>query len=93
MELGSDGNKCIITLRLHTKKGTAILVNKYAHALYTDEQVKYIFYEKLNQIVCKLPKHYQLVNLGNFNARVRTNHDFWTPCLGHFDFGKINSNG
>ena len=76
MEVGSDGNKRITTLRLHTKKGTATLHNIYAHTLYTDEQVKYLFYEKLNHIVCKLAKHYQFVNLGDFNARVRTNHDF-----------------
>ena len=70
VEVGSDGNERITTLRLHTKKGTATLVSVYAHTLYSDEQVKYTFYEKLNLIVSKLPKRDQLVILGDFNARV-----------------------
>ena len=55
VEVGSDGNKRITTLRLHTKKRTANLVTVYAHSLYSDEQVKNTFYEKLNLIVSKLP--------------------------------------
>ena len=61
VEVGSDGNKRITTLRLHTKKGTSTLVSVYAHTLYSDEQVKDTFYEKLNLIVWKLPKCDQLV--------------------------------
>ena len=36
VEVDSDGNKRITTLRLQTKKETATLVNIYAHALYAD---------------------------------------------------------
>ena len=43
--------------------------------------------------VSKLPKHDRLVILGDFNARVEAAQDCWTPCLGHFGFGKMNSNG
>ena len=93
VEFGSDGNKRITTLRLQTRKGTATLVSVYAHTLYADEQVKDVFYSKLNLIVSKLPKHDQLVIPGDFNARVGADHDSWTPCLGHFGFGKMNSNG
>ena len=55
MEKGSDGNKHTTTLCLDTKKGKAIHVSVYAHTLYADEQVKYVFYEVLNLIVSKLP--------------------------------------
>ena len=41
----------------------------------------------------KLPKNDQLVILGDFNARVGSDHDSWAPCLGHFGFGRMNSNG
>ena len=37
VEVGSDGNERITTLRLHTKKETATLVSVYAHTLYADE--------------------------------------------------------
>ncbi|MEL6806088.1 MAG: endonuclease/exonuclease/phosphatase family protein, partial [Bacteroidota bacterium] len=93
VEVGSDGNERIATLRLHTKKGTATLVSVYAHTLYADDDVKDAFYERLNLIVGNLPKHDQLVILGDFNARVGADHDSWAPCLGHFGFGKMNSNG
>ena len=44
VEVGSDGNERITTLRLHTNKGTATLVSVYAHhTLYSDVQVKYNF--------------------------------------------------
>ena len=92
VEVG-DGNERIATLRLHTKKGTATLISVYAHTLYTDEQIKDTFYEKLNLVVNKLPKNDQLVILGDFNARVGSDHDSWAPCLGHFGFGRMNSNG
>ena len=90
MEVEFDGDERIITLRLHTKKGTAILFSLYAHTLYADEQVKYVFYLKQNLIVSKLPKHDHLDTLGDFNARVGADHVSSTSCLGHFGFGKIN---
>ena len=67
----SDGNERSTTLYLQQKTGTATLVSEYAHTLYADEQVKDVFYEKINLVFIKLPKHYQFVILGNFNARVQ----------------------
>ena len=75
MEVEFDGDERIITLRLHTKKGTAILVSLYAHTLYADEQVKDIFYEIINLIINKIPKHDQLCILGDFNVRVGADYD------------------
>ena len=82
VEVVSDGNERITTIRLHTKKGIATLVSVYAHTLYSDEQVKDTFYEKLNFIVNKLPKRDQIVILGDFNARVGSDRDSWAPFLG-----------
>ena len=44
VEIGSDDNNRITTLRLHTKKRTATFGSVYAHTLYSDEQVKYTFF-------------------------------------------------
>ena len=64
MEVGSDGNERIATLRLHTKKGTATLNSVYEHTLYTDEQIKDTFYKKLNLITKKLQKKRQTDHFG-----------------------------
>ena len=76
VEVGSDGNKCITTLHLQTKKGTATLVNVYAHTLDAVEQFKGVFYSKLNFI-----ENDHLVILGDFNVRVGAGHGSWTPYL------------
>ena len=44
-------------------------------------------------MVKKLPKNDHLLILGDFNARVVSDHDSSAPCLGHFGFRKMNSNG
>ena len=93
VEVVSDGNERITTIRLHTKKGTATLVRVYAHTLYSDQEVKYNFYKKLNLIVSKLPKRDQLIILGDLNARVGPELDSWARCRAHFNVGKMNSNG
>ena len=61
--------------------------------LYDDEQVKDVFYEILNHIVSRLPEHDHFVILGNFNATVGADHEFWITCLAQFGFGKNNSDG
>ena len=74
MEVGSDGNERIASLRLHTKKGTATLISVHAHTLYYDEQIK-----KLNLVMKNLHENDQLVILGDFNAKVGSDHDSWDP--------------
>ena len=37
------------------KKGPATLVSVYAHTLYADEQIKDVFYSRLNLIVKNYP--------------------------------------
>ena len=50
----------------------------------------YLTYREIKR---KLPKSNQLVILGNLNAQVGSDHDSLAPCLGHFGFDKLNSNG
>ena len=93
VELGEDGNERLLTLRLHTTNGTATLVSAYAPTLYSADEVKDAFYERLHHIISKTPKQDHLILLGDFNARVGTDYESWTPCLGKFGIGKQNSNG
>uniref|UniRef100_A0A0L8GJL8 Endonuclease/exonuclease/phosphatase domain-containing protein n=1 Tax=Octopus bimaculoides TaxID=37653 RepID=A0A0L8GJL8_OCTBM len=39
-----------------------------------------------------IPNGKQLVILGDFNARVGADHDFWPGCLGHYGVGNMNEN-
>ena len=86
MEVGFDVNTRTTTLILYIKKGTATFFSVYAHTLYANSQIKNIFYDKLNHIVTKLPKHYQLIFLEG------ADHDSWTPCLEQIGFGKMSYN-
>ena len=72
--VGSDGNERITTFRILTKKGTATLISVYVHTLYTADEVKDAFYEKLNIVIRNVPKHDDFIVLGDFNARVGANH-------------------
>ena len=75
VELGEDGNERLLTLRLHTVNGTATLVSAYAPTLYRADEVKDAFYERLHLLISKTPKQEHLILLGDFNARVGTDHE------------------
>ena len=82
-----------MTLRLHKVNGTATLVYAYAPTLYSTDEVKDAFYERLHLLISKTSKQDHLILLGDFNAWVGTDHESGTPCLGKFEIGKQNSNG
>ena len=71
VKVGSDRNEDIATVRLHFKKGIATVISVYAHTLYTDEQIKDTFYDKLNLIVKKYQK--------------TTNSSFWVILMQELD--------
>ena len=54
---------------------------------------KDMFYENLTSIIRNIPSKEQVALLGDFNARVRADHDSWLSCLGQFGVGKMNENG
>ena len=93
VEFGEEGNKKLLTLRLHTVNGTATLVSAYAPTLYRTDEVKDAFYNRLQFLISKTRKQDHLIMLVDFNARVGTDHESWTPCLGKFGIGKQIFNG
>ncbi|KAI8767574.1 cytochrome P450 2D20 [Biomphalaria glabrata] len=51
------------------------------------------FYEELNSTILDIPKTEKLRILGDFNARVGSDHHIWKAVLGKFMIGQCNSNG
>ena len=93
VESGSGGSERLLTLRLNSTTGPVTLISVYAPTLSATPDTKDMFYENLASIIRNIPRKEQVVVLGDFNARVGTDHDSWPSCLGHFGMGKMNGNG
>ncbi|VDL91944.1 unnamed protein product [Schistocephalus solidus] len=50
------------------------------------------FYEDLHALLATVPKGDKLIVLGDFNARVGTDHAAWQGVLGPHGFGSCNYN-
>ena len=69
------------------------IISAYAPTLTQSQEVRERFYHELNQILDKIPPHDKLLLLGDFNARVGTDHEGWEGVLGKHGVGNENSNG
>ena len=57
------------------------------------DEVKDKFYDDLNSVISAAPQTDKLILLGDFNARVGTDHQTWKGVIGTEGPGKCNSNG
>ena len=55
------------------------------------DEVKDRFYDDLDSVISAAPRTDKL--LGDFNARVGTDHQTWEGVIGSEGVGKCNSNG
>ena len=69
------------------------MISAYAPTMTNPEEVKDQFYEQLDVPIAAVPKSEKLIILGDFNARVGTNHHTWSGVIGQPGTGKYNSNG
>ncbi|XP_061910695.1 craniofacial development protein 2-like [Entelurus aequoreus] len=88
-----QGTERLLSLRLHTTTGPVNLISVYAPTLSATRDTKDEFYSQLDALIDRIPKEEHLILLGDFNARVGTDHDSWPSCLGKFGVGKMNENG
>lgn len=93
VEPGDKGWECLLTLQLHTSDGPAALISAYAPTLTSTREVKDEFYTSLTDVIKNMPSNEHLYLLGDFNARVGTDHNSWPSCLRSFRVGKVNDNG
>ena len=88
-------NERLITIRLpkDTPNRYVTIIGAYAPTMTYDEITKEVFYIQLDQCIRETLKEDKLIIMGNFDARVGTNHDAWQGTLGLHGIGKCNSNG
>ena len=65
-----------------TNKQKATLISAYAPTMTNPEEVKNQFYEQLDALIAAVPKSEKLIILGDFNARVGTDHHTWSGVIG-----------
>ena len=83
-----------MTLRLSLScKRHATIVSAYAPTMTNPDEVKDKFYDDLDSVISAAPQTDKLILLGDFNARVGTDHQTWEGVIGSEGVGKCNSNG
>ena len=73
-------------------KRHATIVSAYDSSMTNPDAVK-DFYDDLDSVISASPRTDKLILLGDFNARVGTDHQTWEGVVGTEGIGKCNSNG
>ena len=93
VEPPTGGTERILSIRLATAAGFVHIFSIYAPTLEASEDIKDHFYDELDSLIGKIPKVEPLILLGDFNARVGSDHQSWPSCIGHHGTGRMNDNG
>ena len=72
-------------------KGHATIVSAYAPSMTNPDDIKDRFYDDLDSVISAAPWTDKLILLGDFNARVGTDHQTWEGVIGSEGVGKCNS--
>ena len=87
-------NGRLMTLRLPLSgKRHATIVSAYVPTMTNPDEVKDKFYDDLDSVISATPRTVKLILLGDFNARVGTEHQTWKGVIGTEGTGNCNSNG
>ncbi|XP_018015422.1 uncharacterized protein LOC108672290 [Hyalella azteca] len=80
-------------LTLSTTAGFANIICVYAPTLQAPPDTKDRFYELMVNTKYNIPMPEHIYLVGDFNARVGTDHESCPEVLGHHGIGKMNENG
>ena len=81
-----------MTLRLPLSGNKHATIDS-APTMTNPDEVKDKFYNDLDGAISATPRTDKLILLGDFNARVGTDHQTWEGLIGPKGVGKCNSNG
>lgn len=84
----------LMTLRIPLAKGRHMtLLSVYAPTLTSDESSKDRFYDNLHSTLRTVPPEDKVALLGDFSARVGTNHHICNGVIGKHSVVNVSSNG
>ena len=84
----------LMKLQVNLEGGhTATLLSCYAPTLAATQEEKEGFYEHLNRAIDTVAFKDKLFVLGDFNARVGSDHQLWHKVIGRHGIGNENANG
>ncbi|VDL92139.1 unnamed protein product [Schistocephalus solidus] len=87
-------NDCLMNLRLPLRGYQfAIIISALAPPISSSDVTKDKFYEDLHALLATVSTVDKLIVLGDFNARVGTDHAAWQGVLGPHGLGSCNNNG
>ena len=69
------------------------VLSAYAPTLTSDEDSKDHFYDTLRAALRSISRHDKIILLGDFSARVGSNHHVWKVVIGRHGLGNANGNG
>ena len=84
---------CLRTLRrLLSGNKHATIISADEPTITNSDDVKDQFYDDLGSVISAKPRTDKLILLGDFNARVGTDHHTWEGVIGSEGIGKCSSN-
>ena len=89
---GINDRLVAMQLPLSDKK-QATIISAYAPTMTNPDETKAKFYEELDTLIKIVPRSDKLLVLGDFNARVGSDHIAWDGIKGKHSIGRCNSNG
>ena len=87
-------NERLMILRLPLSGNKhATIISAYVPTMTNSDEVKDKLYNDLDDVISATPRTDKLILLGDFNARIGTDHKTWEGVIGPAGVGKCNSNG
>ena len=86
-------NERLMTMTFPLEGSTLSIISAYAPTLNHSDEVKDSFYGSLGDAIDEVPASHKLLVLGDFNARVGSDHISWENTIGRHGVGNVNTNG
>ena len=83
----------MVRARFNSKHCKLTIIQCYAPTNEAEDEVKDEWYEQLNHVVSKVPRHDLLLVIGDLNAKVGADNSTYERAMGKHGCGVMNNNG